>query len=303
MIVTTPSLAEQLGDMGMPAETVVLENAALDGAGVDQADLPLSEWRFKFFSELAAPVDRVIYLSAQYHQIYAFQKAGFRTAWLNPEGFLVKKPRHDLDLVDLKELKDQQRHLDQIPIFQQCCTWLDQWQVPENVRRHTTRVADLAYALAVALRVQGVQVDPVLTHRGGLLHDLDKIATLSEPRQHSLLGADFIEKQGYQQLSKIIRSHVMHAILERDESDWTWEERLVYFCDKLVEGDQLVSFPVRLAALKKRYPDYQLVLDRSAPAVFALSERISSILSISNHEKLISYLLDIDNIYIPLDKI
>ena len=73
----------------------------------------------------------------------------------------------------------------------------------------------------------------------------------------------------------------------------TWEDRLVFFCDKLVEQDRIVPFDVRLRALQARYPGFREVMAQAEPYVWALSDQICSILSIPSHENLISTFQDI----------
>lgn len=79
----------------------------------------------------------------------------------------------------------------------------------------------------------------------------------------------------------------MHRIMHPGAEDLPWEVKLVYFVDKLVEGDQIVSFDKRLARLKERYPGYRGAMARAESHIWALSDGITSILSISDHEKLI----------------
>ena len=75
----------------------------------------------------------------------------------------------------------------------------------------------------------------------------------------------------------------------------TWESKLVFFCDKLAEEDRIVPFDVRLEALKQRYPDFVGMMNTVELDVWALSNEICSILSISSHEKLIEKLLRLQN--------
>jgi putative nucleotidyltransferase with HDIG domain len=168
--------------------------------------------------------------------------------------------------------------------------WWEDWDLPENVRRHVTEVAGAAYKMAVWMRQAGIEVDPILTHRAGLAHDLDKIKTLQEPRQHGQESATFLSERGYPELAEIVRNHLLGVFLYEDVAHLTWETKLVNFCDKLVEGDQIVSITERFSALRQRYPHSQELLDSSEPHLWKLNDAICSILAMDGHEALVSRL-------------
>ncbi len=244
---------------------------------------------------LNEPGGEAFFLGSFYQHLQWLGELGWQTAWYNPDGRLVSRPLHDVDLVTLKGVTYQFEKR-QSPSFEICEAWWDEWSLPDNVRRHADRVAWLAYALAVILRTRGKSVDPILAHRGGMLHDLDKMDTLDEGHLHGRRGAAYVENQGYPVLAGIIRNHVLRSDLQSRIGDWSWEEKLVFFSDKLVEGDRLVSFPFRLSALKTRYPSSRQILIDSESVVFDLSDELCSILSIAGHKKLISWLDNLQNI-------
>ena len=76
------------------------------------------------------------------------------------------------------------------------------------MRRHSFTVSGAAYKLAVMMRNRGIIVNPILAHRGGLLHDLDKIRTLHLKGAHGKMAAAFFEEKGYLTIAEIVREHV-----------------------------------------------------------------------------------------------
>ncbi len=226
-----------------------------------------------------------------YDQLRCAAQLGWRRIWVNEQHRLAPGPMpiQDGDISTLEAVNHVVELIEK-PALSQCLTWWDEWKLPENVRRHARVVAWGAYALGVLMRRAGVMLDPILAHRGGLLHDLDKIKTLKESGGHGQLGAAFLESQGYPRLAQVIRGHVLHTILEAESTARCWETQLVYFIDKLVEGDQFVPLDVRLAALKKRYPAYAATMARAEGDIWALNDQVCSILSISDHIKLITKL-------------
>jgi hypothetical protein len=130
---------------------------------------------------------------------------GWRTLWYNPGCEIAPDPvpAHDGELITLDTL-DQVPALLAKPTLSQCYAWLDAWSVPENIRRHAELVAWMSYVLGVLLRGQGIQLDPILAHRGGLLHDLDKLHTLNPSLSHGEVGAAFLTEQGHPDLAQIV---------------------------------------------------------------------------------------------------
>jgi hypothetical protein len=242
--------------------------------------------------EQAAPV----YLDVHYAQLKMMAAHGWRTLWYNPGCAIAPDciPVHDGELATLDAL-DQVPLLLAKPTLSQCYDWLDAWYLPGNIRRHAELVGWMAYVLGVLLREQGVHLDPILAHRGGLLHDLDKLHTLDHAQPHGEMGAAYLSQQGHPDLARIVSGHVMRTALQADNASPTWETRLVFFCDKLAEEDRIVPFDVRLQALKNRYPGFRGLMDRAAPFVWGVSEEICSILSIPSHENLINRLLELQN--------
>lgn len=261
-------------NMSVPAEFKV-NNLTLRDIGTDlEGDITVSQPYF--------------YLDESYPQIVTQLGRAAKTIWLNEDGEIApgEWPVQDVDITSLEALGNLGASL-RNPTLDQCRTWWDEWDLPENIRRHVKKVAQSAYVLAVLLRREGIEVDPILTHRGGLMHDIDKIETLNQVMGHGEMGGDFFDEQGYPELAEIVRGHIMHTILKVRPEERRWEDSLVYFCDKLVEGDRLVPFNYRLDQLKIRYPHYRGPMEAAEPYIWALSDKICSILSLSSHEHLI----------------
>ncbi len=91
-------------------------------------------------------------------------------------------------------------------------------------------------------------------------------------------------------MADIVRNHLLGIFLKQDLSAFSWEMKLVNFCDKLVEGDRIVTLPVRLSALKQRYPHSKVLLDSTEPYLWQLNDEICSILALEGHHALISEL-------------
>ena len=150
-------------------------------------------------------------------------------------------------------------------------------------------MASVAYLLALQLRSAGVSVNPILAHRGGLLHDLAKGSHV-EGMDHGQAAAEMLRQRGEPALAAIADHHMLFTLLDENRQPRSWEEKLVYYADKLVEKGQLVSVEERLAALQERYAiDNALLTRRLMPRIKDLENEICSTIG-ANPEELIASL-------------
>jgi putative nucleotidyltransferase with HDIG domain len=184
-------------------------------------------------------------------------QAGLKTVWYNPLGKPCPRthPQHDAEISSMDELPGV---IEQpgLPTLSDCLDWLRQESAQENLIHHCLAVAACAYWTAAWLKQSGIEVDPLVAHRGGLLHDLDKISGRESGYPHGVWSSELLKRKGYPQIARIAERHVISRILESDRAPETWEEKLVFYADKLVEGSDFVGLHARLQALEGRYPQY-----------------------------------------------
>ncbi|MDO4489660.1 MAG: histidine phosphatase family protein [Lachnospiraceae bacterium] len=84
---------------------------------------------------------------------------------------------------------------------------------------------------------------------GCLLHDLKR----SLGRNHEELGGQWLEERGYGRLAELVRRHNDPAILR--EGQPLSEEELLYYADKRVKEDLIVSVEERFAMSRSRIKD------------------------------------------------
>lgn len=251
------------------------------GAKVD----PLFLLRFPIIldpEEIAPPAEKTdfVLVSPLYPRIKWAKEKGVRAVWLNPQGdpCPLVHPVHDLELRDLQALRKPLQFL--LPDFAESLEILRAHGVPENVVRHSLAVAGIAHFLAEKLREKGVSVDPLLVHRSGLLHDLDKVESVRGSFPHGTQAAERLAELGYQALGEIARVHVLRS----DRLPRTWEEKLVFYADKVVEEDEVVGVEGRLSALRARYPEFAGDIQASEPFLRTLESGLLLALGLSEPE-------------------
>jgi putative hydrolase of the HAD superfamily len=217
--------------------------------------------------------------------VLAAKNAGMRAAWYNPAGTPcpVPHPLHDIELENLEQLPAAlEKPL--LPDVDTCLRLLDGQGADEGLLAHVRAAAAAAWGTASALHRRGVPVDPLLAHRGAMLHDLDKASHRGQGLAHGELAAELLRGLGQPPLAEIARRHVITHILDDEKVPRSWEEKLVYYADKLVEGAEFVGAEARLEALARRYPGYAKEIRSCLPYVLEIEAHICEALGMEREE-------------------
>jgi putative nucleotidyltransferase with HDIG domain len=128
---------------------------------------------------------------------------------------------------------------------------MERLRMPDNIRRHSLLVADVALLLARELCARHMHLNLELIEAAALLHDLGKAVSLTTREDHGALGAVMVAELGYEQLAPIVREHTLLA--KGRIKGGIDESLIVNYADKRVMHDELVSVSVRLHDLADRY--------------------------------------------------
>ena len=158
-----------------------------------------------------------------------------------------------------------------IPSVEECFQLLAQCHVPRHIIRHCQATADLAVELAEKIAANGIEVNVDFVHRACLLHDIMRVCDFTKPIEHIFddgvseedlqkwrqlserykgirheqAGYEFL-KDKYPEIAVAIKKHAYKALIEKDNCPETIEEKLVYYADKRVMHDKVVSLAERL---------------------------------------------------------
>ncbi|MFN3347083.1 MAG: HDIG domain-containing metalloprotein [Candidatus Bipolaricaulaceae bacterium] len=248
----------------------------------------LPAWPLLSLFPLAVPPEAVeggpdaVLIAPDYPWIRWAKGRRLRAVWYNPKAAFCPEPHplHDREMRSAAELGRTWEF--PWPDVEECLRLLQEQGVPQNVVEHSAAVAAVAHFLAERLRARGVEVDPILVHRGGLLHDLDKIASLNEEGEHGLRAAEVLARLGYPELGRIAQAHVLGP----GHLPHSWPEKLVFLADKWVEGAKVVGLTARLAALRERYPQFQEKIAACEPFVRTLQNQVLLALGLTEAELL-----------------
>ena len=137
-----------------------------------------------------------------------------------------------------------------VPDFNECRRLLIRHQVPEHIVSHSLQVARVALCLGKALSRRGVFIDQGILLSGGLLHDIAKIESINNGRDHAELGAEWLHNYGFPAVAEVVGSHVR---IKTDLNGPICAKEIVYYADKRVCHETIVSVQERISDLYERY--------------------------------------------------
>ena len=164
----------------------------------------------------------------------------------------------------------------------------DKYGLPENVRRHCIKVAEIAKRIAERIRSRGVEVDVDAVVKGALLHDLGRAITHA-PFEHFIISGELLRKEGFDE--KIVRIAERHFSAGVDEEDAkrlglrvvksfmpeTLEEKIVCYADKVTRGEEEIPFEEflkRLDELEKEHPETAWFTKKTRERILKIREEL-----------------------------
>jgi uncharacterized protein len=138
-----------------------------------------------------------------------------------------------------------------IPTKDECLRLMNQYGMLSNIVDHSIQVTRVALYLAKELRKRGQRIDVSLVEAASLLHDLTKAESLRTSEDHARTGAELLKGMGYERVGEVVAEHI--HLLKRNDASFISEEEIVYYADKRVQHDRIVSLEERFNDLVDRY--------------------------------------------------
>jgi HD superfamily phosphohydrolase YqeK len=180
-----------------------------------------------------------------------------------------------------------------------------QYRVPVHIQRHMKKVAAAALYLGQKIHQSGQPINLIVLRQAALLHDVLKLCDFKELDienfeqtvtaedihfwtalmkscrhvGHIEAAYNMLKEIGEDEIATIVRKHRFEGLIDQRDKPKTWEEKLVYYADKRVRHDQIVSIAERLEDGRKRYfPDGNLPPDDHLveKALYKLEKEICS---------------------------
>jgi uncharacterized protein len=137
------------------------------------------------------------------------------------------------------------------PDVKECLGLMRQYHMLPNIKDHSIIVARVAELITEGLIAAGHYLSMETVIAGALLHDIGKTACLDNNEDHAAKGFEICLAHNLNSIADIIAEHV---ILKTYKPEYGFAEKeIVYYADKRVNHDQVVSLKERLEYILERY--------------------------------------------------
>lgn len=162
--------------------------------------------------------------------------------------------------------------LQMIPSIETCFLLMEKYGMLENIKAHSVVVAKIARLIAKGLEQAGVDISIEKAIAAALMHDIGKTASLKYGGDHTEIGRQICLRNHFEEVADIVREHVVFKDYELD-GDYS-EKEIVYYADKRVNHDRIVSLDERLVYILERYGNNQQDLRRRIKKNFKLCAKV-----------------------------
>ena len=142
----------------------------------------------------------------------------------------------------------------------------------DNIKAHSIVVKKIASLIGQGFRDAGLEISMEIVTAGALMHDIGKTLCLSSGGDHASKGKEICLQNNLDEIAEIVGEHV---ILNKYKPDGpVCEKEIIYYADKRVNHDKVVSLEERLEYLIERYAGNQEDLSRLIKENFDLCKDV-----------------------------
>lgn len=168
----------------------------------------------------------------------------------------------------------------QSPSIAECFQLFDRYQMLPNIRRHSVVVANIAKIIVQGLIHAGLDLSEKIAVAAALLHDIGKTPCLETGEDHAAKGKAICHQHNLDMLADIVAEHVI--LRNYSPAAKLTEKEIVYYADKRVNHDSIVSLQERLEYIIFRYsrnnPAIEQAIRENYQRCRTIEERIFSLL-------------------------
>ena len=138
-----------------------------------------------------------------------------------------------------------------IPSINECYSFMNQYHMLDHIKAHSVVVARIARMIAIGLQEVNPDISVSKTTAGALLHDIGKTPSLRSGGNHAKIGEHICIENGFTEIAPIVAEHVI--LKNYHLSDAISEKEVVFYADKRVNHDKIVTLKDREAYILDRY--------------------------------------------------
>jgi uncharacterized protein len=173
---------------------------------------------------------------------------------------------------------------DRIPDEHECRELIKEYGMLPNILKHSEQVMRVSLCIADNLKKRdAVKRDLILA--AALLHDITKTRSIGTGERHDVSGGELLRGLGFESVAVAVEQHVEFRDFRRDGP--LLEKEIIYYADKRVMHDVIVTLDERLEDLVKRYGITSDLVERilsNKGFLFALEEKIASHMATGIHD-------------------
>jgi putative nucleotidyltransferase with HDIG domain len=128
---------------------------------------------------------------------------------------------------------------------------MERYRMLDNIRAHSIMVQKIATLLAMSLREVGENLHIQMITTGALMHDIGKSLCLHSKEDHAAKGLEICLENHLEEIAEIVGDHIRLKNFEKAAP--ISEGEVVYYADKRVNHDTIVSLNERLDYLLVQY--------------------------------------------------
>ena len=159
-----------------------------------------------------------------------------------------------------------------IPSVDECFDLMEQYHMLPNIKDHSIVVAGVAEIITSGLIAAGHELFMDRIIAGALLHDIGKTSCLDNNYDHAVKGVEICLDHNLNSIADIVGEHVILRNYS-DRSNFS-EKEIVYYADKRVNHDQVVSLEERLSYILVRYGSNNRVRCQAIKRNYALCQEL-----------------------------
>jgi len=149
---------------------------------------------------------------------------------------------------------------------------MDEYKMLDNIKAHSIVVTKVSFLIASFLLKRGANISMEKVIAGSLLHDIGKTEGLKTGKDHVKIGVDICTKKGFYEIADLISEHVILKYFN-ENAPYT-EKEIIYYSDKRVNHDKIVSLEERLKYIIERYSKGNKIVEYHIRENFALCKRV-----------------------------
>jgi uncharacterized protein len=172
---------------------------------------------------------------------------------------------------------------DRIPSIAECKELMAQHAMFPHIVEHSMQVMRVALAITDNLK-SSVTINRDLVIAAALLHDITKTRSLETKERHDRSGGALLKEMGFMRIAGIVEQHVVFQNLNLQGR--LEEREIIYYADKRVMHDGIVTIEERVHDLIQRYgvsEEIRNLILQNKNLVLAVESKIAGFMKIDIH--------------------